>query len=93
MHFIHDEDEYETVFTSRPCTTCNGGLKRCDGRCNGMASIGSRRRAPKEIARIKDERRVAEEDRTLAEADLIRTRRAALHHGGRPRPSGFRRKQ
>lgn len=78
MHTIIDADEYETVYTSRPCTTCNGDLRKCTGvGCNGYFGIGSRRREPAEIARLQAERRAKHEDAVLAEADAIRARRAS----------------
>jgi hypothetical protein len=78
MHTIIDEDEYETVFDSRPCTTCKGNLSKCTGvGCNGHFSIGSRRRDPAEIARLRAERQAKREDAVLAEADAIRARRAS----------------
>jgi hypothetical protein len=79
MHILYDEDEWETVSTSRPCTTCQGDRRKCHGvGCNGMASIGSRRRAPEEVAKIKAERRRKEEDEILAKAAAIRFRRGEM---------------
>jgi hypothetical protein len=78
MHHDFDEDEWERVVETRPCTSCNGDLRQCNGRCNGSFSYGMRRRTPAEVARIKSERRISAEDRILAEADAIRARRAAL---------------
>ncbi len=69
--FHYDPDEYETVVESRACTCCG----RCVGRCNGMLSIGQRRRSREEVARIKAERRRKEEDEILAKADSIRATR------------------
>jgi hypothetical protein len=78
MRMLHDPDEYETVVESRACTRCNGDRNKCDGGCNGMFGIGQRRRSTEEVARIKAERRRADEDRILSEADAIRARRGSL---------------
>jgi hypothetical protein len=66
-----DEDEYEVVIDSRPCS-CQG---KCDGGCSGSFGVGYRRRDPVAVAKIKADRQRAEEDRILAEADAIRARR------------------
>lgn len=75
MRLIYDQDEYETVVTSRQCTTCNGDRAKCNGGCNGMTSLGSKRRTPDAIAAIKAARLRKEEDEILAKADAIRARR------------------
>ena len=77
MHMLYDEDEYETVVHSRPCTTCGGNLVKCRGiGCNGSSGIGSRRRSDEEIRIIKARRRTESEDAILAEAEAIRARRS-----------------
>jgi hypothetical protein len=76
MYIFHDDDEWETVSSYRACTACNGDMSRCDGRCNGMSSWGLKRRNPSEVKRIKAERQRKHEDDILAEAELIRARRA-----------------
>jgi hypothetical protein len=75
MRIYYDEDEYETVVTSRPCTACGGDPRKCNGGCNGMAGISSVRRPPAEVARIKAERLRKHEDEVLAEAEAIKARR------------------
>lgn len=75
MHIHFDEDEYETVTESRPCTGCNGDRNKCHGQCNGYASISSRRRPEHEIRAIKDARRIARENEIIAEAAAIKVRR------------------
>jgi hypothetical protein len=75
MHIRYDEDEFETVVESSPCTACNGDPKRCNGGCNGSLSVSSRRRPLADVMRIKAERRRKEEDRILVEAASIRRRR------------------
>lgn len=75
MHYAMDTDEWEIVCESRPCTACNGDRTKCDGRCNGMASWGMKRRDPAEVKRIKAERLRKEEDEILAQADRIRAQR------------------
>jgi hypothetical protein len=75
MHILHDPDEWETVTTSRPCTACDGGRRRCNGMCNGAFSFSNRRRPPEEVAKIKAEKQRQHEDAILAEAEAIRRRR------------------
>ena len=76
MHILYDEDEFETVVTSRPCTSCGGDLGKCRGiGCNGSFGIGSRRRDPAEVRKIKANRERVREDAILAKAELIRKRR------------------
>lgn len=75
MYTFIDEDEFETVVTSRPCTGCNGDRTKCHGQCNGAFWLGSRRRLPSEIKAIKAARLTARENAILAEADAIRARR------------------
>lgn len=76
MKILYDPDEYETVIDSRTCTTCGGDLKKCDGGCNGMFSLGSRRRPASEVREIKAARQREAEDAILAQADAIRARRS-----------------
>jgi hypothetical protein len=78
MFFLYDEDEFETVITSRSCTVCNGDLKRCNGFCNGSFGVSQVRRSPEAIRKIRAERQKAHEDAVLAEADVIRARRARI---------------
>ena len=76
-HILYDEDEYETISTSRPCTSCGGDLGKCRGiGCNGSSGITSRRRSPEEVAKIKAKRQRDYEDAILAEAALIEYRRS-----------------
>lgn len=75
MKAIYDEDEFESVVQSRPCTTCGGDMRKCDGGCNGYMIVSSRRRSPEKIAKIKAERERQREDAILAEAEAIRIRR------------------
>lgn len=75
-HFVLDDADWETVVERRPCAACDGGKKPCRGGCNGMLSIGTRRRDPVEAAKIKAERERKREDAILEEADAIRARRA-----------------
>ncbi|MEZ0060954.1 hypothetical protein ABIF26_006497 [Bradyrhizobium elkanii] len=82
MHIFYDEDEYETVSHSRPCTACGGDLGKCRGvGCNGSSGFGTRRRSPEEIAKIKAEKQRKREDEILAEAELIRIRRSLFPTG------------
>lgn len=61
----YDPDEWETVVI----TGERGG--------GSWASCGQKRRAPEDVARIKAERRRADEDKILAEAEAIQKARAA----------------
>jgi hypothetical protein len=72
---FYDDDEWEPVIQHRPCTTCGGDLKKCNGACNGMSSCGQRRRPAHEVARIRAERQQREDDEILRRADLIRAAR------------------
>jgi hypothetical protein len=80
MRTFHDDDEWEPTYERRPCTTCNGDMRKCNGGCNGMSSYGMKRRDPVEVAKIKADRQRREEDAILARADAIRALRA---HGER----------
>lgn len=75
MYIHHDPDEWEVVTTSRACTSCQGDMRRCNGACNGSASYILKRRDPREIAKIKEQKRREHEDKILIEAELIRRRR------------------
>ena len=75
-YFHYDPDEYKVVTESRPCTSCDGDWKRCNGACNGFASMVTVRRGPEEIARLKAERLYKEENEILARANSIRARRS-----------------
>lgn len=77
MHYYWDQDEWETIVTHRPCTSCGGDLKKCNGMCNGMSSGGFRRRDPAEVMRVKAERLRREEDEILARAEAIKAKRGA----------------
>lgn len=61
MYMLHDPDEWETVYYT----------------AEGAFGCSQRRRAPDEVARIKAEKRLAHENKILAEADAIRARRAS----------------
>ena len=78
MYIHYDPDEYETVVTSRPCTGCNGDRSKCHGQCNGSFGIGSKRRPPEAIAKIKADKQRQHEDEVLAEAEAIRHRRQSF---------------
>jgi hypothetical protein len=77
MYTFIDEDEFETVVTSRPCTSCGGNLGKCRGiGCNGSFGVGSRRRSDAEIKEIKAKRQREHEDKILAEAEMIKAQRS-----------------
>lgn len=56
MYFHYDPDEWEFIYSSRPCTTCDGDFRKCNGMCNGMVAMGQRHRSLEEIMRIKEDR-------------------------------------
>lgn len=65
MYIFYDEDEFETIIHSTPCTSCGGNLGKCRGvGCNGSSGMGSRRRAPSEVRAIKFQRQ-CEADKNL----------------------------
>lgn len=72
----YDPDEYETVHTSTPCLSCGGDMRKCDGRCSGSSSWTSVRRSDEAIREIKRKKREEHENKVLAEAEMIRARRA-----------------
>lgn len=76
MYVKFDEIEYETVFTSTPCKSCNDDLRKCDGRCSGSSSWSLKRRPQEEIDRIRAEITLRQEDEILEKAEAIRKRRA-----------------
>lgn len=73
-----DEDEWEVVSFHRPCTACQGDMRKCNGMCNGSSGYSQNRRAPEDIARIKAARRQKEEDEILRRADAIRAARSSV---------------
>jgi hypothetical protein len=72
MHIYYDPDEYETVFHSTPCHSCEGDMRKCNGMCTGSSSYSIVRRTPEQIAVIKAERRRKEDDEILAKAEIIK---------------------
>ena len=71
MFIFHDPDEWETVSESKTTGTMFGVPM-------GSCSFGQRRRDPSEVAKIKEGKRIAQENEILAEADAIRARRATI---------------
>lgn len=78
MQIHYDEDEYETVVEARTCPFHQNNPGGSYAGCTCSMSVGSRRRPQAEIDKIKAERRRADEDRILAEAELIKARRLAI---------------
>lgn len=77
MYRVTDPDEFETTFHRRPCSFCQDQTAQCDRiHCDGSSSLGSKRRPMSEILKIKAERRRREEDDILAQAEVIKARRA-----------------
>ena len=74
-YILHDPDEWEGYSSSTPCGHCQDDRSRCNGMCTGSASWGLRRRAPEEVAKIKEAKRRKHEADVLAEADAIRAAR------------------
>lgn len=78
MHYHYDEDEWESVHHSSPCTYCGGDLKKCTGgMCNGSSGLSVQRRPAAQVAAIKAERQRQHEEKVLAEAEAIKARRKA----------------
>ena len=75
MHMFHDPDEWIAVVDSKPCTACDGDMRRCHGACNGSVSYSMVRRDAAEVLKIKIDRARAEEDAILRKADAIRAAR------------------
>lgn len=75
MLIRYDTDEYETVSERRVCAFHKEHPSEPYAGCTCMSGIGSRRRDPAEVARIKAERRRQHEEQILAEAALIKARR------------------
>lgn len=74
--YVHiDEDEFEPVVTHRTCTFHELHPGERFAGCSCSWSHTTRRRDPKEVARIKAERERKRENAVLAEAELIRARR------------------
>lgn len=69
MIIHHDPDEWETVVIVPAWSMA----------LQGGCGVGTRRRSPEEVIRIKEERRRKEEEDILRKADEIRARR-----GGTP---------
>jgi hypothetical protein len=78
MAYAQAMDEWETVFTHRPCTACNGIAKRCNGMCNGSSGYILQRRNPAEVERIK-----AKRERLREEAEWIIARRRCGEPAGK----------
>jgi hypothetical protein len=77
MQMLYDPDEYESVQDYRPCPLHEKNPGMWHAGCTCSVGYTSRKRAPEEVAAIKERKRIAEEDRILAEADAIRARRAS----------------
>jgi hypothetical protein len=75
MYMLWDEDEWELVIELRPCAACGGNLRKCNGMCNGMLSVGHKRRDPADVKHIKVERELKREDAILQEAEFIVAKR------------------
>lgn len=83
MYHHYDPDEYETVIERHICPFHQHdrawGLFAA---CTCSAGVSRRRRSYEEVRQIKADRRQREEDSILAQAEVIRLRRAAEGVGG-----------
>lgn len=78
MIIHHDDDAYKTVVNSTTCQYHRQYPGKAYAGCTCSSSIGSVRRAPEEIALIKRQRKLAQEDSILAQADAIRAGRGEI---------------
>lgn len=69
-YYIHDPDEWENITESGSFAPAAQGMPSM-----GWFTSGQRRRAPEDVAKIKERKRIEREDAILAEADAIRARR------------------
>lgn len=76
MHYNYDPDEWMVVVEHTPCRSCGGDTRKCNGACIGGMSCSTVRRPHEEVAHIKAERRVKEEDEILCRAAAILASRA-----------------
>ena len=70
-----DPDEYTTEIKSTTCPFHEANPGKSFAGCTCSTSMGRIRRPPDEVAAIKRARRIAREERILAEAAAIRARR------------------
>lgn len=75
MLIRHDPDEFEVVSTSHTCPFHEQFPGKTYAGCTCSGSSGLRRRSDEDIARIKAERRRTEEERILAQAEMIKRAR------------------
>jgi hypothetical protein len=75
MYYHHDPDEYEAISTSVVCEFHKNNPGKMTPICMCSGSWGLRRRSPEEVAQIKNERRLREEDKILARAEIIKAAR------------------
>jgi hypothetical protein len=78
MLIAYDPDEFESVSTYETCAFHKQYPGKPDwAGCTCSASFTQRRRAPEEYAAIKAKKRREEEDRILAQAEIIKASRDA----------------
>lgn len=76
MMIYYDPDEYEIVAERHTCPYHLKYPGAAYAGCTCSANMGQRRRAPEEIAAIKERKIREEEDRVLAQAEIIKASRA-----------------
>lgn len=89
MLIHYDPDEYETVSEHRTCPFHERNPNGAFAGCTCSSSYGQRRRPLEEYLAIKAKKAREEEDRILAQAEIIKARRAAedaLPQPPEPRP-------
>jgi hypothetical protein len=76
MLIHHDPDEWENVHGGTVCAYHQSNPGKPYAGCCCSAYFGQRRRDPAEVAKIRAEKQREHEDAVLAEAEMIRLRRA-----------------
>jgi hypothetical protein len=72
----YDPDEHETVVERHTCSFHQAHPSQLFAGCTCSTGIYSRPRSPEQVREIKAERLRKEEDRILAQAEIIKARRA-----------------
>lgn len=75
MQVHYDPDEFETVVTRHICAFHKEHPSEAFPGCTCTCSYSTQRRTADDVAKIKAEKRRVEEDRILAQAELIRAQR------------------
>jgi hypothetical protein len=76
MLILHDPDEFETVWVYHTCAYHRAYPHGNHAGCTCSSSCSQKRRPPDEVTAIKAKRLREEEDRILAQAEIIKAKRA-----------------